>query len=285
MTIERITGEIDWPSAPRKELDSLIGWFGRYRSCAVAFSGGVDSSLLAYAARAAIVDGAVAVFSKSPATPSSEARNARQIASEIGIELLVVEQNDLASPGYVANSANRCYFCRSNLASAMEPIIKERCIEVSVDGTHADDMKSPRPGVKALREAGFKAPFVELGIGKEEIRQIARYAGLSNSDRPSEACLSSRIAFGQRVDDVTLHMVEQAELAVREITHASTIRVRVIGGDALVEVDPGCVATALENRAVIESALARVGFANVRIAEDGYLPGRMLELFAKTERT
>ncbi|HZW56397.1 MAG TPA: ATP-dependent sacrificial sulfur transferase LarE [Nitrososphaerales archaeon] len=268
---------------PGEILKSLLDWFKRFESCAVAFSGGVDSSLLAYAAKVAIGESSIAVLSTSPATPREEVENAERIASEIGIRLFIVKQDDLGTSGYVANLVNRCYFCRSNLAQAMETLAEGHHAQVCVDGTHADDMKSPRPGVKALREAGFRAPFVELGIGKSEIRKVARYVGLSNADRPSEACLSSRIAFGQMIDFQTLQMIERAEKAVREITGASTVRVRVIGNGALVEVDFNSVPKALEYSKDISDQLLEIGFKNVNIAEEGYVSGRMLDLFIKSE--
>ncbi|MFI5420105.1 MAG: asparagine synthase-related protein, partial [Nitrososphaerales archaeon] len=174
-------------TVPNQDLERLVNWFVSFRSCLVAFSGGVDSSLLAFAAKSALGNRAHAVISKSPAMAESEIDWAKKVAKEIGIELLEVVQNDLEDREYVKNSVTRCYFCRSNLVDAMRPLVDRLAIEVCVDGTHADDMSSPRPGVKALREAGFRPPILELGFGKEKIRNMARTAGLSTWQRPSEA--------------------------------------------------------------------------------------------------
>lgn len=262
-------------------LDRLVGWFERYNSCIVSFSAGVDSSLLALCARKALGDRAIAVTSKSPSFAEFERDAAVRIASEIGIELLVVNQDDLGTEEYVNNGVNRCYFCRNNLANAIMPIAKRLSISVCVDGTHVDDMRSPRPGIKALRQAGFKAPFVELGMGKESIRAIAKLTGLSNWDRPSEACLSSRVAFGQRIDLHTLHVIEEAESYIREMTGAKIVRVRTLAKKASVEVDKNSLSMAFEQLTDIKKMLKALGYEDVTIDPNGYTTGKMLDLFVK----
>jgi pyridinium-3,5-biscarboxylic acid mononucleotide sulfurtransferase len=245
----------------------------------VAFSAGVDSTLLAFAARRALGSRAYAVTSLSPAFADSELVVARRIAREIEIELIEVVQNDLADPGYVKNEVSRCYFCRSNLSLAISPVMRRLSIEVCVDGTHMDDLKKPRPGVKALRENGFRAPFAELGFGKEDIRGLARAIGLSNWSRPSEACLSSRVAYGQPISLSTLSRIEKAEKIVKDLTGANIVRVRTIGNTAVVEVDEASLSSALQKKNAIEETLRLVGYETVRIDPAGYVSGRMLELF------
>ena len=261
----------------------LVGWFKPFSSAAVAFSGGVDSSLLAYAARTALGNKAIAVASVSPSFAREEISQARQVASEIGIRLVEVAQDDLSDENYTKNGVMRCYFCRSNLVVSLRPILLENSIEVCVDGTHAEDMKSPRPGVRALREAGFRAPLLELGFDKNAVRQSAKSAGLSCWDRPSEACLSSRVAYGNEITLEKLRKIEAAELVVKAITRASIVRVRIIGAHASVEVDKESVHDALLNRHRIQDELEKIGFASVEIDQDGYTPGKMLELFAKSK--
>ncbi len=267
--------------AVRVKYHSLEEWFSRWDSALVAFSGGVDSSVLAYSARKVLKDRALAVTSLSQTFAASELHSARVISREIGIELVEVIQDDLASKDYVSNPVNRCYFCRSNLVQAIVPIVRERKISVCVDGTHVDDMSSPRPGVKALREAGFKAPFVELGFHKEDIRQIARFLSLSNAERPSEACLSSRIAYGQRIDLETLRRIEQAESLVRDLLNAEIVRVRTIGKKAVIELDLASVPKAQRSFRELEVELTALGYASVEIDPNGYRSGRMLELFVR----
>ncbi|MDA4131390.1 MAG: ATP-dependent sacrificial sulfur transferase LarE [Thaumarchaeota archaeon] len=266
------------------DLERLIEWFIPFRSCLVAFSGGVDSTLLAFAAKKALNQRAYAVISKSPAVSFSELEYARKIAAEIGIELIEVVQNDLEDKKYLENSVLRCYFCRSNLVEAMRPVVVSFAIKVCVDGTHTDDMLSPRPGVKALREGGFRAPFLELQFGKEEIREMARIANLSNWDRPSEACLSSRIAYGTEINVTGLKKIEEAENFVRSVTKARIVRVRLIGNHGVIEVEQEAVARAIANRELLRKKLVEIGFESVEIDSAGYRSGRMLELFIKQEK-
>lgn len=264
-------------------LDQLAGWFKHYESCIVSFSAGVDSSLLALCAKKALGKRAFAVTSVSPSFSETERSAAERIAEEIGIELIVVTQDDLTTQGYIENGVNRCYFCRNNLTNAILPIAEKLSISVCVDGTHKDDMGSPRPGVRALREAGFKAPFLELGLGKESIRAMARIAGLSNWDRPSEACLSSRIAYGQRIDTRTLRLVENAEDVVKRLTRAKIVRVRTIKDKASVEVDKDSLNTTYEKIDEIQRELNALGYRDVVIDSNGYSSGKMLELFVRDE--
>jgi uncharacterized protein len=156
-------------------------------------------------------------------------------------------------------------------------------ISTKVDGTHVEDMNAPRPGIKALREAGFRAPFVELHFGKKDIRAMARLAGLSNAERPSEACLSSRVAYGQKIDLKTLEIISKAEGIVHELTEATIVRVRTIGKKALIEVDIRHVPEAFSVFDKLRDSLLNLGYEHVEISKDGYVSGRMLELFAKSE--
>jgi pyridinium-3,5-biscarboxylic acid mononucleotide sulfurtransferase len=268
-------------SSPKENLVKLKSWFQQFDSALVAFSSGVDSSVLAYCAQQALSARAIAVTSISPSLAQSEIYSATQVAKEIGIELIVVTQDDLGSEYYVANQVDRCYFCRSNLVQAIRPIVEERKIAVCVDGTHADDMKSPRPGVKALREAGFRAPFLELKLAKEDIRSIARMVKLSNSDKPPEACLSSRIAYGQRINQQTLHRIEQSEKYIRRLIDPKIVRVRTIGTQAIVELDLESIPKAQKLLSKIQETLMSLGYLSVQIDPNGYSSGRMLDLFVK----
>lgn len=241
--------------------------------------------MLALAAKKALGNRAYAVTSISPAFASSERDEARKVASEIGIQLIEVTQDDLSDQGYASNGVTRCYFCRSNLARAISPLMLKLGVDVCVDGTHSDDLQKPRPGVRALRENGFRAPFVELGFTKKEIREIASYSGLSNWNRPSEACLSSRVPYGDRISLETLERVEKAELVVKAITKAEIVRVRTFGRKAVIEVDSKSVPSVLREVRLISEKLCEIGYDKVEIDPDGYVSGKMLELFmSSTER-
>ncbi len=263
-------------------FERLQIWFRNFQSCIVAFSAGVDSSLLALAAKKALGEKAYAVTSVSPAFAVSELQEARRVAMEIGIELIEVTQDDLEDPGYVKNEVTRCYFCRSNLSLAIRPLMLSLSVDVCVDGTHLDDLQKPRPGVVALRENGFRAPLVELRFGKVHIREMARIAGLSNWNRPSEACLSSRVAYGQKISLETLNRIEEAEKIVRAITNAKIVRVRTLGQSALVEVNRESLSSAFDKADVISQNLKELGFESVEIDRDGYVSGKMLELFVNS---
>jgi len=267
----------------KMKLETLVDWFSHFRSCIVAFSAGVDSSLLALASRKALGQNAYAVTSTSPAFSYSELEAARNTAKEIGIPLIEVEQNDLMDENYIQNNVRRCYFCRRNLADAVRPIANRLSIEVCVDGTHVEDMQSPRPGIKALRDSGFRAPLLELEFTMVEIREVARFAGLSNWNRPSEASLSSRIAYEHPIDFNALRRVEAAEREVKTLTGARIVRVRTIGRRAVVEVDRESIASAMSLERSISKSLQDIGYQTVEIDREGYVSGKMLKLFTKNE--
>ncbi len=263
-------------------LNRLVEWFSEFDSCIVAFSAGVDSSLLAYAAYKALREKAIAVTSISPSFASSELEGSRKTAAEIGISLIEVGQDDLSDTDYTKNDVSRCYFCRSNLAAAIRPVQLQFSVEVCVDGTHLDDLKKPRPGVKALRENGFRAPLAELHFSKSDIREMAKYSGLSNWNRPSESCLSSRVAYGQQISLETLERIELAEKIVKSLTQAQIVRVRTINNRAVVEVDTASIPSALEKAQEISAKLQQLGYEKVEIDPGGYVSGNMLELFVNS---
>ncbi|MDG6996011.1 MAG: ATP-dependent sacrificial sulfur transferase LarE [Nitrososphaerota archaeon] len=272
--------ELD-PNESRSEFEKLVEWFSRFDSCIVAFSAGVDSSLLALAAKKALGRRAYAVTSHSASFSHVEQATTTLIAKEIGIELIVVNQDDLASKEYVKNNVDRCYFCRSNLAQEILPLARRLNVRVCVDGTQTDDLKTPRPGIRALREAGFRAPLVELGFNKDDVRAMAKCEGLSNWDRPSEACLSSRIAYGQAIDFLTLAKIEKAETTTRRITGARIVRVRTIGDKAVVELNKEHVPNGILAKGEIERELRALGYKDVEIDKEGYVSGKMLSLFVQ----
>ncbi len=264
-----------------EKLDRVIDWFSEFNSALVAFSSGVDSSVVAFAASKALGNAAVAATSVSQSLARAEIVEAKKIAREIGIRLILVKQDDLNDQGYISNQITRCYFCRNNLSRAILPMIKDNNIEVWVDGTQVDDLKSPRPGIKALREAGFRAPLVEIGLEKEDVRSIARAIKLSNADRPSESCLSSRIAYGQRIDPATLALVERSEEVVKELTGCKIVRVRTFGKKAVIELDQLSVQTGMVRFKEISQKLKSFGYDSAEIDPQGYTPGKMFALFVQ----
>lgn len=176
-----------------RSFDDLRCWFDGLDGVLVAFSGGVDSSVLAAAARFALGDLAVAVTVKSELQSGSDLANARRVAAEIGIEHIVLEVGVLKLEGVRENLPSRCYLCKRAMANRLLQEARSRGIKVVVDGTNASDRADDRPGMRALYEAGIRMPLRDLGITKDEVRKMARELGLSNADRPSRSCLATRI--------------------------------------------------------------------------------------------
>jgi uncharacterized protein len=176
-----------------RSFDDLSRWFDGLEGVIVAFSGGVDSSVLAAAAHSALGDAAFAATVKSELQSEADLANARSVAVEIGIEHLVQEVGVLELEGVRENLPSRCYLCKRAMANRLLHEARSRGVKVVVDGTNASDRADDRPGMKALSEAGIRMPLRELGIGKEEVREVARDLGLSNADRPSRSCLATRI--------------------------------------------------------------------------------------------
>ncbi len=202
-----------WPSRPAV--------FGKsspaIESVLIAFSGGVDSAYLAIAAAGALGDRALAVTADSPSYPDTHRQLALTIARDFGFPHEVIHTAELDRPEYRANPANRCYYCKDELYGRLAAIARERGMAVVVDGNNADDRGDYRPGRQAAREHGVKSPLDEAELTKDDIRELARAAGLASWDEPASACLSSRIPYGHEVTDERLRQIERAESVLRDL--------------------------------------------------------------------
>jgi pyridinium-3,5-biscarboxylic acid mononucleotide sulfurtransferase len=261
--------------ALEKRLAELERIVAPYRSALVAFSGGVDSSLaLAVAARALPKGKVLAVTSNNETYLPSELDLARDLADSIGVEHLVVNTRELDDPNYASNPTNRCYFCKSTLYSDLARIAGEKGYACVVDGANKDDEGDYRPGRKAAKELGVVSPLSLAGVGKTEVRELARHLDLPTWDKPALACLSSRFPYGQEITPEKLAQVARAEEFMRSRGYGQ-VRVRHHGEIARLEVGPGEIERAFTEREEISAELKTAGFLYVTLDLAGYTPGSL----------
>ncbi len=261
---------IDKERALRDRLSAL-------GSVVVAYSGGVDSAYLALVAHDTLGARAFAVTADSPSYPRRHREMAIRIAERFGLQHEIIRTDELAKPEYRANPANRCYYCKHELYAHLTPIAQQRQA-VIVDGNNADDRGDYRPGRQAAREFGVRSPLDEVDLGKLEIRELSRRAGLPTWDEPASACLSSRIPYFHEVTDDKLRMIERAEEALRALGFR-VCRVRHHDDLARIEVGRDELAHALEPAvsAAIVDALKEIGYRFVTIDLQGYRTGSLNE--------
>ena len=245
-------------------------------SVIIAYSGGVDSAYLAYAAHQALGDAALAVTADSPSYPERHRALALRIAREVGLNHLFINTAEMARPEYRANPANRCYYCKHELYTHLSALARERGIAVIADGSNADDRGDYRPGRQAAREFGVRSPLDEAGLTKDEIRQLSRRAGLPTWDEPASACLSSRIPYFSEVTEEKLRMIERAEGVLKDLGFR-VCRVRHHDTLARLELGRDEIARALEPQTAdtIDRELRAIGYAHVTVDLRGYRLGSL----------
>lgn len=258
--------------------DRLLGLLRDYGRVAVAFSGGVDSTVVAKAAQLACGDQCVAVTAVSPSLAAGELDDARRLARLIGIRHVVIDTQEFADPNYLRNAGNRCYYCKTELYSQLGALVPQLGVDVIANGANVDDQGDYRPGMQAATEHTVRSPLIEAGFSKAQVRELARHWELPVWDKPASPCLSSRIAYGVEVNPERVRRIDDAERFLREELGLRELRVRLEAGDlARIEVPisalPHLVQPATRER--IAARLHELGFRYVTLDLEGFRSGSL----------
>jgi pyridinium-3,5-biscarboxylic acid mononucleotide sulfurtransferase len=264
---------VDEVIATIAEIETRIA---AYPSAIVAFSGGVDSSLVAALAFRALGAQALAITAVSSALASGELQGARHVASVIGVAHEVISTDEMARAGYRENGPDRCYHCKTELYDRLADVASKRGFGVLLSGANADDQGDWRPGLLAAAEHGVRHPLLEAGVGKSMVRAMAQHLGVPSAEKPASPCLASRVPHGTPVDPVILAQIDRAELAVRALGYG-VLRVRHYGELAKVELSEQDLVRALTglDRELLSAAVKTAGYRHVAIDTEPFRSGNL----------
>ena len=257
-------------------LEALRAAVGRHESAVVAFSAGVDSTLVLKVASDVLGQRALGVMGISPSVAPAEIAHGRRLADDLGLPVQFVETNEMADPSYVSNPSNRCFFCKQELYGVCWTVAEERGYAAVFNGANTDDTGDWRPGLDAARRASVHAPLIEAGLAKADVRALARHLGLPNHDKPALACLASRLPYGTAVSPERLAAVDAVEQHMRSLGFRQ-VRARFHGEVVRLEVEPEGVdrlQTEVHGTEFVR-VLGRAGFSHATVEPDGYRMGRL----------
>jgi uncharacterized protein len=259
-----------------EKLEQLKELFTEMDQALIAYSGGVDSTLVAKIAYDVLGDRALAVTAVSPSLLPEELEDAKIQAATIGISHKIVETQEMDNPNYTSNPVNRCYFCKSELHDTLKPLALELGYPYVVDGVNADDLHDYRPGIQSAKERGARSPLAEIGVTKAEVRQISQQLGLTWWDKPAQPCLSSRFPYGEEITIAKLQRVGRAEIYVRNLGWQN-LRVRSEGDTARIELSPDKIKDFVltTDLPTLVSAFQNWGFIYVTLDLEGYRSGKL----------
>ncbi|MDH6061043.1 ATP-dependent sacrificial sulfur transferase LarE [Chrysosporum bergii ANA360D] len=262
-----------------EKLEQLKVLFREMEQALIAYSGGIDSTLVAKIAYDVLGDGALAVTAVSPSLLPEELEDAKIQAATMGIAHKVVQTHEMDNLNYTSNPVNRCYFCKSELHDTLKPLALQLGYPYVVDGVNADDLHDYRPGIQAAQERGARSPLAEVGVTKAEVRLLSQQLGLPWWDKPAQPCLSSRFPYGEEITIAKLQRVGRAEIYLRKLGWQN-LRVRSQGDTARIELLPADIKDFVLNTdlQVLVSAFQDLGFIYVTLDLEGYRSGKLNQI-------
>ena len=264
------------------KLQQLRHLFIEMGQALIAYSGGIDSTLVAKIAYDVLGDRALAVTAKSPSLLPEELEDAIEQANSIGIAHQIVETHEMDDINYSSNPVNRCYFCKSELHDTLKPLALKLGYLYVIDGVNADDLQDYRPGIQAAKERGARSPLAEIGIAKLEVREIARSLGLSCWNKPAQPCLSSRFPYGEEITIPKLNRVGRAEIYLRRLGYEN-VRVRSTADTAKIELPVELIQRFIANTDLLEltETFRAFGFVYVTLDLEGYRSGKLNQVLSQ----